>query len=88
MRLSTLNALSSQRFVTSHRGLSGTNSRQTRNSTQGTTITPSIHRQLSTPPTSTSRWFETKASAYPEKMANWLSDTMRPRRCAGAISEM
>jgi len=73
--------------LTSHRGLSGTNSSASRNNTDGTAAEANIHRQLDGPiPESTQ--LTKYASRIPITMASWLIDTSRPRIAAGDISAM
>ena len=77
--------------LVSHRGLSGTKNRATRNSAAGRTPDPSIQRQ----PVDTFQaslvgeaihQLTIETTSMPVMMATWLSDTRRPRMAAGATS--
>ena len=73
--------------VSSHRGLSGMNRHATVYSSDGNAITPSIHRQLSSPIPWSSQ-FDRNATRIPKTMLNWNRPVSRPRRSGGEISAM
>ena len=88
--------------MVSQRGLSGTKSEPTRNSTEGTAQAANIQRQPCTAfqdaansagdrPSGTGRamhQFTNCAASTPMTIVSWLMATSRPRRAGGAISEM
>ena len=93
-RVSTAKASCCRPCLVSQRGLSGTTSRQSRNSTAGSTSEPNIHRQPvltfhdSPGADSATSQLTMATTSMPEMMAIWLSETNRPRRWAGATSAM
>src|ERR1035441_2976113 len=102
MRESVRSALPTIPALVSQRGLSGTKSEPTRNSTAGTAQAANIQRQPCTTfqeaansagdrPFGTGRAMHQLtncAASTPMTMVSWLMATSRPRRAGGAISEM
>src|ERR1035437_3303839 len=102
MRESVRSACSAAPALVSQRGLSGTKSEPTRNSTAGTAQAANIQRQPCTAfqdaansegdrPFGTGRAMHQLtncAASTPMTMVNWLIGTSRPRRAGGAISEI